>query len=59
VSEREVYHYLNTLSRWPWALSSSLPLLLPHRLYGNVIGDKGAAAIGEALKHNRTLEGLE
>jgi hypothetical protein len=33
--------------------------LLPHSLRGIIIGDKGAAAIGEALKSNRTLTSLE
>jgi hypothetical protein len=33
-----------------------LPLL--HRLDGNNIGSEGAAAIGEALKHNKTLKNL-
>jgi hypothetical protein len=32
------------------------PLL--HRLSGNNIGDEGAAAIGEALKHNKVLTSL-
>jgi hypothetical protein len=31
---------------------------LLHRLDGNNIGSEGAAAIGEALKHNKTLERL-
>jgi len=31
---------------------------LLHRLEENVIGDEGAAAIREALKHNKTLEDL-
>jgi hypothetical protein len=34
-----------------------LPLL--HRLDGNSIGDEGAAAIGEALKHNKILKWLQ
>jgi hypothetical protein len=35
-------------------------LILPplDRLGGNNIGNEGAAAIGEALKHNKTLENL-
>ena len=33
-----------------------LPLL--HRLDGNNIGDEGAAAIGEGLKHNKVLRTL-
>jgi hypothetical protein len=33
------------------------PLLL-HSLEKTNIGAKGAGAIGEALKHNRTLKGL-
>jgi hypothetical protein len=35
-----------------------MPPLL-HRLDGNNIGDEGAAAIGEALKHNETLASLQ
>jgi hypothetical protein len=36
-------------------------LILPvlHSLGGNLIGDEGTAAIGEALKHNRTLAKLK
>jgi hypothetical protein len=34
-----------------------LPLL--HRLGGNNIGNEGAAAIGEALKHNKILASVE
>jgi hypothetical protein len=33
------------------------PLL--HRLNDNRIGDEGAAAIGEALKHNEILTSLQ
>jgi hypothetical protein len=33
------------------------PLL--HRLDGNTIGSEGAAAIGEALKHNTILKWLQ
>ena len=33
-----------------------LPLL--HRINGNNIGDEGAAAIGEALKYNKSLTWL-
>jgi hypothetical protein len=36
-----------------------LILLLLHRLDGNNIGDEGAAAIGEGLKHNKILTSLE
>jgi hypothetical protein len=32
---------------------------LPHSLDWNSIGDKGAAAFGEALKRNETLTSLE
>ena len=38
------------------SLSRSLSLL--HSLSRNIIGDSGAAAIGGALKHNKTLEEL-
>jgi hypothetical protein len=47
----------------PFPYSSSLWtfLILPllYSLHGNSIGDEGAAAIGEALKHNKTLTRLE
>jgi len=36
-----------------------LMLPIPHRLGGNNIGDEGAAAIGEALKHNKILASVE
>jgi len=42
------------------ALWTRTCLILPplDRLGGNNIGNEGAAAIGEALKHNKTLENL-
>jgi hypothetical protein len=53
VSEREVYHSLSL------RVVLICAFLLPHSLRKNTIGDKGAAAIGEALKSNRTLTSLE
>ena len=33
-------------------------MLFKHSLDGNVIGDKGGVALGEALKVNKTLQTL-
>ena len=33
-------------------------ILFKHSLDGNVIGDKGGVALGEALKVNKTLQTL-
>jgi hypothetical protein len=57
VSEREVYH--SCLPALSLGVVLICPFLLPHSLDRNSIGDKGAAAFGEALKRKKKEGGRE